>query len=114
MNLIEKLGGYDESKKVLYGYQNFGWTIQAVEIHFGVSFTIEDLSKELLAYRRQKNIFEVGDWVVYKSECKTSGVYQIKCLGSGSGDFTLSNGMKPWDFQVRHATDIEIVHGYRD
>ncbi|AYP68957.1 hypothetical protein [Acinetobacter phage vB_AbaM_IME284] len=113
MNLIDKLNGYENSVKVLYGYKNFGWTIQAVEAHFGFEFTIEQLDKALLEYRRQNKIYEVGDKVVYESECKSNKVYEIESLGGDMGDLTLVGGMKPWEFQVRHATDEEIEKGCR-
>lgn len=101
MNLIDKLKGYENSVKVLYGYKNFGWTLQAVEVHFGFEFTIEQLDKTLLEYRRQNNIFEIGDLVVFKSEySKDSVIHKIDSLRAGTKC-------------LRHATDEEIEKGYR-
>lgn len=103
MNLIDKLGGYEKAKehqnqRALDGLlHDYDW----------------ELYSELLEYRRQNEIYEVGDKVVYESECKSNKVYEIESLGGDMGDLTLVGGMKPWDFQVRHATDEEIEKGCR-
>ncbi|AYP68877.1 hypothetical protein [Acinetobacter phage vB_AbaM_IME285] len=99
MNLIDKLGGYKAVKAksesdILYGEKIY-------------------LKRALLEYRRQNEIYEIGDKVVYESECKSNKVYEIESLGGDMGDLTLVGGMKPWDFQVRHATDEEIEKGCR-
>lgn len=54
MNLIEQLGGYE--------YLN-GFYKRAV----AHGFTLTEIKEELLKYRRQYNIFEVGDKVVVKA-----------------------------------------------
>ena len=51
MNLIEQLGGYE--------YLN-GFYKRAV----AHGFTLTEIKEELLKYRRQHNIFEVGDKVI--------------------------------------------------
>lgn len=101
MNLIEQLGGYEESKKILYGYKNFGWKTHAVEMHFGFGFTIKDLDVALLEHRHQHNIFEVGDLYVFTEKySKQSVIHRVDSLNSGKGC-------------IRHATDAEIKAGRR-
>lgn len=85
MNLIEQLGGYDEAKK-----QGEEWGFD------------EYLNNVLLQYRRDNNIFEVGDKVV--------------CHDKGMGDnlFSYEDWMEDFiDQYLRHATLEEIKAGKR-
>ncbi|TNX93640.1 hypothetical protein [Acinetobacter radioresistens] len=104
MNLIEQLGGYEAAKKKANDK--------------GIGFL---LSKELLEYRRQHNIFEVGDKVVEITDYPSNDVLTVKSifdklLVCESDDFNasyvLSNKYKPY-FYVRRATDEEIEAGKR-
>lgn len=52
MNLIEQLGGYEKAKKELNSPSNTNVFFQC------------EIEQALLEYRRQHNIFEVGDLVV--------------------------------------------------
>ena len=54
MNLIERLGGYERAK-IIQGSREMG----------GLPYDL-DLEDALLQYRRQHNIFEVGDAVIRK------------------------------------------------
>lgn len=54
MNLIEQLGGYERAK-------------DALELPLNYGFSDGDIKAALLEYRRQHNIFEVGDKVVVKA-----------------------------------------------
>ena len=54
MNLVERLGGYEHLN---------GFYKRAV----AHGFTLTEIKEELLKYRRQHNIFEVGDKVVVKA-----------------------------------------------
>lgn len=66
MNRIERLGGY-ECAKAEYDDPMYEdgelYTIKAT----GARFFKHNLADELLEYRRQHNIFEVGDKVVVKA-----------------------------------------------
>ena len=55
MNLIEQLGGYEKAKEEL-----------KIRISKGFVYSVIELEEALLEYRRQHNIFEVGDKVVVK------------------------------------------------
>ena len=88
MNLIEQLGGYEETKK-----------------HLDSCWCDDDnrayLLEKLLEYRRQHNIFEIGDLYVFTEKySKHSVIHKVDSLNSGKGC-------------IRHATDEEIKAGRR-
>lgn len=60
-----------------------------------------DINNELLEYRRQHNIFEIGDLYVFTEKySKQSVIHKVDSLNSGKGC-------------IRHATDAEIKAGHR-
>lgn len=67
MNLIEQLGGYEKAKEKR---DDISHTLDNSEIlgggdaREGLYERLESIDKALLEYRRQHNIFEVGDKVV--------------------------------------------------
>jgi hypothetical protein len=83
VNLIERLGGYDAAKAEgeEWGFDEF-------------------LNEKLLEYRRQHNIFEVGDAMIIPS--RGNGIFYFNALFSDS-DIA----------EARHATDAEIEAGKR-
>lgn len=96
MNLIDMLGGYDLAKNA-YNNSN-GEDIRLNEI-----CTIQKsfLGGLLLEYRRQNEIYEIGDLVVFKEEySKDSVIHKIDSLRAGTKC-------------LRHATDEEIEKGCR-
>ncbi len=91
MNLIEQLGGYESAKSK---FRDNG------------SLHAERLKKVLLEYRRQHNIFEVGDKVVVKAHPFWPEDYVICTVEQEHiGKWYMS----AW----RHATDEEIKAGKR-
>lgn len=76
------------------------------------------LQQELLKYRRAKNIFEVGDKVVYKGKAGLSGLFEIETLTKTGKPKTVKTkrfGNFPCRYcEVQHATDKEIAQGVRD
>lgn len=87
MNIIEKLGGYKDTKKHL----DSCWCDNDNKVY---------LLEKLLEYRRQHNIFEEGDWVVIPSR--------------GNELFQVSRLLCRSDIQeMIHATDDEIKAGKR-
>ena len=71
MSLIERLGGYEKSLDLFRGCP---WDSGTVDVPSPRSkgmlrLDLSDLSYELLEYRRQHNIFELGDKVVVKNDC---------------------------------------------
>ena len=84
MSIIDKLGGYSRAKnylenELIHGYKKI------------------QLKSELLEYRREHGIFEVGDKVVSDD----SGMIMI-----------FGDGCEKW-FCLRHATPEEIKAGHR-
>ena len=74
-------------------------------------------NKANLEYRRQHNIFEVGDKVVFR-ECSGIGgasdaidLMTVKSIDAFG--VRMTNSLCPWAIQIRHATDEEIKAGKR-
>ena len=105
MNLIERLGGYEAAKN------------QAKDKSIGF---LVDINNELLEYRRQHNIYEVGDKVVSKhknlhlfDDVVLDIAYFRDDLKEPGRFVRFTNGN---DFKLdalRHATDEEIKAGRR-
>ena len=103
MNLIEQLGGYEETKK-----------------HLDSCWCDDDnrayLLEKLLEYRRQNNIFEVGDKVVFLSNIapEHDGIYTITEAFKNTC-FIIEDSMDYRAFYdyIRHATPEEIKAGRR-
>ena len=106
MNLIEQLGGYERAK------HEFEMINEMKPIYPG---EIETNNRLLLEYRRQHNIFEVGDLVVNDAFIN-SHVYVFKKLLPD-----ISMALIAYDddegacglYSLRHATDKEIKAGKR-
>lgn len=90
MNLIEQLGGYEETKKHL----NSCWCDDENRAY---------ILKKLLEYRHHHNIFEVGDLVVYNQPIGVDRVVSV----------TDEHLIPRFLWQIRHATDEEIKAGKR-
>ena len=93
MNPIERLGGYEKVNKA----------VKKIDIR---SDRYKRLKASLLQYRRQHNIFEVGDKVVVKAHPFWPEDYVILTVEQEHiGKWYMS----AW----RHATDAEIKAGKR-
>lgn len=98
MNLIEQLGGYEKAKEV---YENFKNDSSSLNRQRALNVKVA-----MLQYRRQHNIFEVGDKVVIKNEPFWPEEYAIQVVERiDVGRWYMS----AW----RHATDEEIKAGKR-
>ncbi len=93
MNLIEQLGGYEKAKVIL---QTVGHEHDAM----------------LLEYRRQHNIFEVGDKVI-KTHPKNTILWPVLGVYKNGGVWLDYKGFCWKPPSVRHATDEEIKAGKR-
>lgn len=144
MSLIEELGGYEKAKSIVDNAPKYaqGWLGQYLkqgeycwhwseylkkwlvhEKHIGNntkftrSFKLDELRKELLEHRRQHNIFEVGDKVVYQDGAGLDGLFEIEVLTKTGKPKSLKTerfGGFPCGWcLVRHAKDAEIEAGYR-
>lgn len=116
MNLIEQLGGYKATKEKYQALSDSDMiTIGPVE--FSAKDYFED---ELLEYRRQHNIFEVGDKVVYRT-LPHERLFSVRYVGDdeivvyelwdemGAKTFTENY---PYS-DIDHANDAEIEAGKR-
>lgn len=121
MNLIEQLGGYEAAKEKR---DDINHTLENCEFlgggdaREGLYERLESIEQALLEYRRQHNIFEVGDKVVLVGggttdvlleivyHKYTDDLYRACVLSTGSfGPIHKDN--------IRHATDEEIKAGKR-
>ena len=99
MNLIEQLGGYEAAKN------------QAKDKSIGF---LVDINNELLEYRRQHNIFEIGDYVVKTNPKIKHAHVRVVISTSPSGGAVLDYQGFPHKFPcIRHATPEEIKAGRR-
>lgn len=108
MNIIEQLGGYEETKKHL----DSCWCDDDNKAY---------LLENLLEYRKQNNIFELGDKVVSINSAflEYQGVLNIDFINRF--DLMLSDDCKGfevnaicgWSKIIRHATNDEIKVGHR-
>ena len=118
MNLIEQLGGYGEAKGLfnLYEYSISFRYYKDFEGDFEsagyVDVFIPDLQKALLEYRRQHNIFEVGDKVVSIDKYSNDMIFTITELTSKNVFTSMEFGEIAYSF-VRHAKAEEIKAGRR-
>ena len=112
MNLIEQLGGHEKAKRELQ------LKIDNSVLQCCMSVTADMIRDALLEHRRENNIFEVGDKVVYKGKAGLSGLFEIETLTKTGKPKTVKAkrfGKFPCRYcEVQHATDKEIAQGYRD
>ena len=121
MNLIEQLGGY-EAAKGLFNLYEYSISFKYYKVFRGdfesagyIDVFIPDLQKALLEYRRQHNIFEVGDKVVSRCADKEIRIFTyqetigrnilVKCKKGKGYCYP-----KKW---FSHANDAEIKAGKR-
>lgn len=118
MNLIEQLGGYENAKFLISAMT------EGTSMEFnGVLSNRKQLCEVLLEYRRQHNIFEVGDKVVIESyrdtciSCDRPSQYSIgdlMVIHNLDGNVISDDDYNFIDYRdVRHATDEEIKAGKR-
>lgn len=106
MNLIEQLGGYEVAKKKYSERPH--------------AFVWGDIGKALLSYRRQHNIFEVGDYILPISN-HSDQVHFLSEWYIENLDFRYTTKSGSWGIIIkacmvgawRHATDLEIAAGHR-
>lgn len=112
MSLIKQLGGY---KCAAYEYKNtlladdFPYVIKAT----GTKFTRPELGDELLEYRRQYNIFEENDKIVFVDNFMHGELMTV--AWTRVGEVWMDDGAKRCTelTMIRHATDDEIKAGKR-
>ena len=124
MNLIEQLGGY-EAAKGLFNLYEYSISFKYYKVFKGdfesagyIDVFIPDLQKALLEYRRQHNVYEADDLVVFVDEKERKPVL-LKFKESRNFDLVhleiIGSGLCGPSYQkeIRHATDEEIKAGKR-
>lgn len=123
MNLIEQLGGYSMS----HAYHESLSDGATACVIGNIIHSKESLGLSLLEYRRQHNIYEVGDKVVLLNWDNNSKIYSIKNVYEhelyDDGQYSYSTFiylLDGWSYErwfnnrkIRHATDEEIKAGKR-
>ena len=101
MNLIEQLGGYENAKERLKR-QN---VLTDSDYNYG--------QKKLLEYRRQHNIFEESDKIVFVDDFMHGELMTV--AWTRIGEVWMDEGAKRCTnlSMIRHATDEEIKAGKR-
>lgn len=123
MNLIEQLGGYEKAKTVVdkapcktYTYHNHPYQKGYIRCWGGDGkeyFLVSDIEQALLQYRRQHNIFEVGDKVI-GSKLFDDRIFEFQYyLPELSMAVISKDGAAIGLNQLRHATPEEIKAGKR-
>ena len=103
MNLIERLGGYERAK-------------DALELPLNYGFSDDDIKAALLEYRRQHNIFEVGDLVTYRAHFKgvwREGFGKITEIDEDLEIVNIDENVGVAISEIEHANDEEIKAGKR-
>ena len=100
MNLIERLGGYENAKER-------GKRENVLDDH-----DFNYIQKALLQHRRVHNIFEVGDKVI-KTHPKNTILWPVLGVYKNGGVWLDYKGFCWKPPRVRHATDAEIKAGKR-
>lgn len=101
MNLIEQLGGYEETKKHL----DSCWCDDDNKVY---------LLEKLLEYRRQHNIFEPDDYIIHDGELKVFAMWSNAIDGCAYIGYAYAeDGEMAQKDEFRHATDAEIKAGKR-
>lgn len=109
MNLIEQLGGYEKASE---DFKKLHLNLKEQQKSNKVFMDAFDaLKTELLEYRRQHNIFEVGDKVVYVDDFMPDSVSVV----SEVNDRVWLNGNNAVCIKemIKHAEDEEIKAGKR-
>ena len=114
MNLIDQLGGYEKAKE---------WYDENTDKEWVGIYHMPKLYLALLEHRREHNIFEVGDKVVYKPSMVQGVIFTV--IGSDDFEWMKTEAFfegfdhpkrfseDPPFSDVRHATDEEIKAGRR-
>ena len=113
MNLVERLGGYEKAKDHRDYLIDFG-----NEFNRPNKYEVNKINNALLEYRRQHNIFEVGDKVVF-TDILNSCVVTFESTETDPMQIvwlTYPDGTAGYVFhlnKIKHATDEEIKAGER-
>ena len=117
MNLIEQLGGYDVAKNT---YEKLKTEMTDKQRNNKIFMgALSGLGDELTQYRRENNIYENNDFVVYMHDYENSMLFKVKEIsdsgysyGNDWGWYGVISNMGV-GYTFRHATPKEIEAGHR-
>ena len=129
MNLIEQLCGYEKANSKLLKMDRI---LKEVYYSHSDAQKADELRQALLEYRRENNIFEVGDKVVLNDSNKSKQIFEVYFLRANRGNqhvsaktsikiigledmiemlfFNYGFNMSP---EIRHITHKELEAGHR-
>lgn len=112
MNLIEQLGGYEKAKAFINATS---YTVDELLMMQRSGLRSKHVEEDLLQYRREHGIFEVGDMVVHHT-FRPQYVQEVKSVFGNYME--IYHHKKEYYYRVycesfRHATDEEIEPGKR-
>lgn len=106
MNIFEKYGSYEAVKQAALNYKNSGDMVTAA-----------GLELQCLEYRRQHNIFEEFDMLVYMEISNISKIYRMVSVKPNSEGYIWMMGKGGLVYEnikyLTHANDEEIAAGKR-
>lgn len=111
-SLIEQLGGYEACSNA---YKELISKDKDIITCGSTIITKDQMRDMLLEYRRQHNIYEEGDWIIYDDDLMVFAMWskhhnEYAYIGYANAD----DGALEHRSAFRHATDEEIAQGYRD
>lgn len=132
MNLIERLGGYEKAKEIVFDplhpqmthvsndgrhwvNENFSY-IPEIQSQIPKMARIDDIRKALLEYRRQHNIFEVGDKVVVLTNALGNKyTWMVESIDGIMVEISQLGQSNEWVHysEIAHTTPKEIKAGKR-
>ena len=124
MNIIEQLGGYEKAKQALCNAQGSGNIDPVIHVD-GQQILTDCICDAMLQYRKDHNIFEIGDRVVsafdnvrlFENSVLEIAEFRedINSVEAVEGNYVrLTNGCDCKLELLRHASDKEIKQGYRN
>lgn len=110
MELIEQLGGYERAKAFLNAAS---YTMDELIMMQRSGLRTQHVKKALLEYRRQHNIFEENDKIVFVDNFMHGELMTV--AWTRVGEVWMDDGAKRCTelTMIRHATDDEIAVGHR-
>ena len=101
---IEEFGGYDAAKKA----------VDEADKSLLKILNIEAMRSHLLEYRRENNIFDMGDYIIYEDELMVFAMWSDAINDCAYVGYAYADdGFLAKKEEFRHATDQEIKAGHR-
>lgn len=116
MDLIEQLGGHEKANAEYQKVKHLRDSSEVEVKHRRVVFAVGILRQDLLEYRRQHNIYEVGDKVVILTlALGNKYLWKVESIDGCMIEISQVGQPNEWAHftEIMHATDAEIAAGHR-